>query len=87
MEKYAKKIEELLKNYLMQRSHTDSGRLLKSIKVTLVPDKLGFLQPKISALDYIQFLENGLFLSKFFDLPAVNQVMADLLEAQLLELL
>lgn len=87
MDKYAKKIEELLKGYLMQRSHTDSGRLLKSIKVTLIPDKLGFLQPKIQALEYIQFLENGLFLTRFFDLPAVTQVMADLLEAQLLELL
>jgi hypothetical protein len=64
-----------LKAFLKQRNHISSGNLYKSIKITS-DSNLNF---KLNAYEYIQFLDEGTFLTDFFALPKTVMTISDYL--------
>lgn len=72
----AKELDKLLKDYIKKEGYYDSGNLYKSIKFT-VSDKNGTPKISLEANDYIQYLDNGMFLDNFFEQSNVQQIIAE----------
>ena len=72
-----------LKAFLKQRNHIDSTKLYKSIKITS-DSNLNF---KLNAYEYIQYLDEGTFLTDFFALPktvmTISNYVSGMLDEQL----
>lgn len=83
-QKYERQIEELLRSFLKTRGHYSSGKLSSSVKVKITLDS-GVPVPIISANDYIQFLNDGKFLSDFFALESFSDIIGDIVIDTLLD--
>lgn len=68
-----------LKDFLRKRKHIESGDLYKSIKVSSDAN----LNFKLNAYEYIQYLDDGTFLSDFFALPKTVQTIQTFLTSSL----
>ena len=68
-----------LKAFLKQRNHIGSGKLYKSIKITS-DSNLNF---KLNAYEYIQYLDEGTFLTDFFALPKTTITIGNYLTSML----
>jgi hypothetical protein len=63
---FDRKATELLKLFIKENGYVSSGSLLKSIKFTSTVDNQGKFDVNLEANSYIEYLEKGNFLPRFF---------------------
>lgn len=61
-----------LKAFLKKRNHISSGKLYNKIRITSDAN----LKFSIGAFDYIQYLDDGMFLNDFWELPSTLDLIA-----------
>lgn len=76
-------LERHLKDYVKQQGYVDSGKLLKSIKFKSTNTNY-VLDVKLVAEDYIEYLDEGNFLNKFFAQDKVLNLITEY-QAQLID--
>jgi len=67
-----KQLDDLLRFFLKNRGHIETGSLYKSINFIVVDKNIA-----LEANDYIQFLDDGKFLTSFFKSNAFLDVIAN----------
>jgi len=70
-------LTNLLKDYVKDTSHNETGTLYNSIRFECT-DSNG-LEIKLNAVEYIQYLDDGDFLKNFFELDSVGDLIAEYL--------
>lgn len=73
----------IMKQFIKSRDHIDTGRMYKTITFTSTYNEISGLRIKYRSPYYIQYLEDGGFTTDFFNLPAVNDVIATFIADQL----
>ena len=68
---FSNKLTSALKDYIKSRGYIDSGKLLQSVKFTVSDD----LDIKLDAEEYINYLDGGKFLDKFFALDSTQNLI------------
>ena len=66
-QEFNKKADALLINFIKNNGYVNSGSLISSIKFSSTQTSNGNFNIKLSANDYIQYLEDGKFLDRFFE--------------------
>ena len=84
MNKYGKQLEDLLKGFIKSSGHYGTGKLYKSVKVTISYSDDDVPVPKISANDYIIHLDDGKFIDKFMKLKEVKSVITKMYSEHIL---
>lgn len=65
-----KKLENALVDYIKSRKFVDTGKLIKSIDFKVSENDI-----KLTAEPYIQYLDNGKLLEKFFNLDTTQEIL------------
>jgi hypothetical protein len=73
------KLNIALKNYIKTSKHYSSGKLFNSIKFKCTNNKTTGLQIKLSAMEYINYLDDGDFMTDFFALENVISIITEFL--------
>jgi len=79
-------LNELLKSYIKERGHYASGRLYNSINFQCTYIDSAF-DIKLSSVEYINYLDDGQFLNKFYSKPEVESIFVSFLESELIKIL
>lgn len=72
------KLTQELKSYI-KKTHYETGSLADSARV----DINGLNDISVVANDYIQYLDNGDFVDKFFDLDSVNAILEEYIVSEI----
>jgi hypothetical protein len=75
-----KDLDALLRSYLKKRGHIESGSLYKSINFNVINKKIS-----LEANDYIQYLDDGNFLTLFFKSNAFIDLIGDYVSDEIVE--
>jgi hypothetical protein len=70
------RLKILLKNYIKDRKHIDTGKLYRSIKFKVNDDPQLGTDITLSSEYYISYLEDGEFVPDFFSLKSVIDSIA-----------
>ena len=71
-----------LKSFIKSEGYVSSGKLEKSIKFKCTFND-NQLDIKLDAMEYINYLDNGNFLNKFFEKDSVSELIADVYSSNL----
>ena len=71
------RLTQALKNYIKTTSHSNTGRLYNSIKFTCTD--AGELDIKFTAMDYVNYLDDGRFITNFLALPTTINIITEYL--------
>lgn len=70
-------LTNMLKKYIKDEGYYSSGKLYKSIKFTVKNNPSSGLSIELDSLPYINYLDNGQLLTKFFKLNSVESIIFD----------
>lgn len=77
------KLTMMMKQFISQRDHIDTGRMYKTTRFNCTYSESGGLRIKYTAPYYIQYLDRKQFTNDFLDLPGVGDVIATFVAFQL----
>lgn len=73
----AKNLTQLLKKFIKSEGYYSSGKLYNSINFKVTDSTSSGLQVELDSKEYINYLEDGKFLDRFFALSSVQNTILD----------